>query len=86
MLEPAQLVWQGTLELVEPVDPADHHDRFAAVLEVLRLAAHDPTTLAHALAIGRTHLHKNEHSADIRRGTRTLAAAVAFLGVKPQLN
>ena len=77
------MLWQRALALVG-TDTAT--DDFAAVLEVVRLAGHDSTTIAHALALGRTRLRGNVHDAVVRRGVSLLTRAGDFLGVKPSLN
>ena len=82
-MEQAQVLWQRALDLVHAVDP---DERFAAVLELLRAAKHDSTTIAHALAIGRTHLRVDAGDSDATRGVNALERAAAFLGVKPAMN
>jgi hypothetical protein len=72
-LEQAQLLWERALELVDVVD-------------VVRAADHDSTTIAHALALGRTRLRADVTNDSLRSGVTLLARAVAFLGVKPSLN
>jgi hypothetical protein len=79
-LERAQLVWQRAVELVDPVE---QHDRFAVALELLRTAHHDPTAMAHALNLGRTHLRDDADDTEARGGVNVLERAIAFLGVKP---
>ena len=79
--ERAQLVWGHALELAEP---GPQHDRFADALSLLRAAHHDPATMAHALALGRTHLRAQAGDAVACRGAGILEAAIAFLGVKPR--
>jgi hypothetical protein len=79
-LERAQSVWQRAGELV---DPAKHPDRFAVALELLRAAHHDPTVMAHALTLGRTHVRRDTHDAEARGGVKILEHAIALLGVKP---
>jgi hypothetical protein len=49
-LEPAQIVWSRAVELA---DPAGHHDRAIAALDLLRATRHGPSTMLHALALGR---------------------------------
>ena len=77
--ERAQLVWRRALQLA---DPPARHDRFALALHLLRAAHHDPTTMAHALTLGRTHLRAHADAAAARKGATILEAAIAFLGVK----
>lgn len=78
--ERAQLVWQRALELAGAPSP---HDRLGVALELLRAAHHGPATMSHALSLGRTQLHAHPDDATARAGVAVLAAAVAFLGVKP---
>jgi hypothetical protein len=80
-LERAQLVWQRALELV---DPTEQHDRFALALDLLRTAHHDPATVSHALALGRTHLRSHADDARARSGAGILESAIEFLGVRPR--
>lgn len=80
-LERAQLVWQRALELV---DPTEQHDRFALALDLLRTAHHDPATVSHALALGRTHLRSHADDALARSGAGILESAIDFLGVRPR--
>src|SRR4051794_25202949 len=79
--ERAQLVWGRALELAEP---GPQRDRFADALSLLCAAHHDPATMAHALALGRTHLRAQAGDAVACRGASILEAAIAFLGVKPR--
>jgi hypothetical protein len=77
----AQLVWRHALELANSLE---QHDQFALTLDLLRAAHYDPTTMAHALTLGRTHLRADADDAIARAGERILEAAIAFLGVKPR--
>ena len=79
--ERAQLVWRRALEL------AGHravHDPFENALDLLRAAHHDPTTVAHALTLGRTHLRADAHDFVARAATGVLEGAINALGVKPR--
>ena len=78
--ERAQLVWRRALELA---DPPAQHDRFALALDLLRAAHNGPATMAHALNLGRTHLHTQPDDPVARGGVTILEAAIAFLGGKP---
>jgi hypothetical protein len=78
--ERAQLVWQRARQLVDPVE---QHDRFAVALDLLGTAHHDPTLLAHALTLGRTHLGRHPADIEAQGGVTILERALAFLGVKP---
>jgi len=79
--ERAQLVWRRALD---SADPSAQYDRFALALELVRAAHHDPATMAHALNLGRTHLHAHPEDALARGGATILEAAIAFLGIKPR--
>jgi hypothetical protein len=79
-LEQAQTVWQRALDLA---DRGERNEPFAGVIDVLNAAKHDSTTLAHALALGRTQLRVESDTIGIDRAVRMLARAVEFLGVKP---
>jgi hypothetical protein len=79
-LERAQLVWQRAVELS---DPAVHHDPFALALDLLRVAHHDPDTMAHALTLGARKVQADAGDAAAVGATRVLRAAIAFLGLKP---
>ena len=78
--ERAQLVWRRALELA---GPPSQHDRFGPALELLRAACHGPATMAHALNLGRTHLHAHPEDALARGGVAILEEAIVFLGIKP---
>jgi threonine dehydrogenase-like Zn-dependent dehydrogenase len=79
--EPAQLVWERALTVTGRRWPLD---RFEVALDLLRTANNDPTTMAHARTIGRTHLRANPGDAGARRGIRVLDTAIASLGAKPR--
>jgi hypothetical protein len=78
--ERAQVVWARARELV---DPLERHDSFAVALDLLRTAHHDPTQMAHALRIGRTHVRGDANDTAAAGGVRILERAIKFLGVKP---
>ena len=50
-----------------------------------RVADHGPAGMAHALNLGRTHLHAHPEDAVARDAAAILEAAIAFLGVKPRV-
>ena len=79
--ERAQLVWRRALEFA---GPPSQHDRFGLALELLRAAHHGPATMAHALRLGRTHLHAHPGDTRARDGVAILEDAIAFLGIKPR--
>jgi hypothetical protein len=73
-------VWRRALELA---DSPSHGEPFARALGLLRTARHGPATMAHALNLGRTHLHAHPDDAAALGGIAILEEAIAFLGVKP---
>jgi hypothetical protein len=79
--EHAQVVWQRALAVTGDRWPLD---RFEVALDLLRTANNDPTTMAHARTIGRTHLRANPDDARARLGVRTLDTAITWLGAKPR--
>jgi hypothetical protein len=78
--ERAQLVWRRALELA---DRPARHDRFGLAFDLLRAAHHSPATMAHALHLGRNHLHAHPDDSFARGGVAVLQGAIACLGVKP---
>jgi hypothetical protein len=79
--EHAQLVWQRALAVTGRRWPLD---RFEVALDLLQTAHNDPTTMAHARTIGRTHLRANPGDTGARRGVRILDTAITSLGAKPR--
>jgi len=79
--EYAQLAWQRALAITGRRWPLD---RFEIALDLLRIANNDPTTMAHARTIGRTHLRANPGDAGARHGLRILDTAITWLGAKPR--
>src|SRR5580704_2178495 len=61
-LERAPFVWSRAVELA---GPSEREDLFRLALELLRSAHHDPATMRHALALGRswTRLHPSDAAA-----------------------
>jgi hypothetical protein len=80
-LERAPYVWSRALELA---GPADREDLFRLALQLLRSAHHDPATMRHALALGRswTRLHPSDTTA--AQAVGLLERTIAFLGVRPR--
>jgi len=80
-LERAPFVWSRALELA---GPAEREDLFRLALELLRSAHHDPATMRHALALGRswTRLHPSDATAALAVGL--LERTITFLGVRPR--
>lgn len=79
--EEAQTVWQRALDLTDPIARSAP---FAGVIEMLAAARHDSTTLAHALALGRTQLRASADAIGLAQAVELLAQAVDFLGVRPE--
>jgi hypothetical protein len=79
--ERAPLVWARALELA---GPSEREDLFRLALELLRSAHHDPATMRHALALGRswTRLHPDDMTGSLAIGL--LERTITFLGVRPR--
>lgn len=75
-LERSQVVWRRALELGSPAGS----ERFGAGLDLLRTAGNDPTTLAHALALGGAQLRHPSGDPAVQHGVDMLAWTVEFLG------
>ncbi|HKH04784.1 MAG TPA: hypothetical protein VKA65_06465 [Acidimicrobiales bacterium] len=75
--ERAQAVWQSAVRLAGA--GGDHQ---AAVLALLRDADFDPSTLRHALTLGRTRLRLRPHDARLCGGRDLLAHATDWLGAR----
>jgi hypothetical protein len=82
-LERAQLVWERAH--TQPI-PSNGHDRFAVALDLMRMAHHDPSTLSHALAIGRNARSRAVGDVSVDAAVQLLERAVAFVGVKPEVD
>jgi hypothetical protein len=78
-LEPAQVVWRRAVELAGSGD----RDHFVVELDLLRTAHHGPSTLRHALMLGRA--RRRDHPADpvLRDAVRLLERATSWLGTRP---
>jgi hypothetical protein len=79
-LEQAQVLWQHALKRA---GADEDREPLAEVIDVLAAADHDSTTLAHALALGRTQLRGEADIRGAHQAVRTLTRAVEFLGAKP---
>src|SRR5579862_2464423 len=79
--ERAPLVWARALELA---GPSEREDLFRLALELLRSAHHDPATMRHALALGRSWTRLHPADATAASAVGLLERAIAFLGVKPR--
>jgi hypothetical protein len=75
--ERAQAVWQAAVRLA-----GDGGDGEATVLALLRSADHDPSTLRHALTLGRTRLRLRPHDARLCGGRDLLEHATGWLGAR----
>jgi hypothetical protein len=82
--ERAQAVWQAALRLTaEPAPEGEPRpDDGAAVLAVLRAADFEPSTLRHALTLGRTRLRLRPHDPLLGGGRDLLVEAIAWLGAR----
>ena len=79
-LERAQVVWRRAIELGGTLVG---HDPPEAALDLLRVALHDVSTMAHALALGRTRLRGDTDNTEVAGGVDVLQRAVRFLGARP---
>ena len=75
--ERAQAVWQAAVRLA-----GDGTDGEATVLALLRSADFDPSTLRHALTLGRTRLRLRPHDARLCGGRDLLEHATDWLGAR----
>lgn len=75
--ERAQAVWQSAVRLA-----GDDADAEATVLAILRNADYDPSTLRHALTLGRTRLRLRPHDARLCGGRDLLERATGWLGAR----
>jgi hypothetical protein len=80
-LERAPFVWSRALELA---GPAQREDLFRLALELLRSAHHDPATMRHALALGRSWTRQHPADASAASAVGLLERTITFLGVKPR--
>ena len=79
-LERAQLVWRQALRLAgSGRDP----EPFEVVRELLRTAHHGPSTLLHALNLGRAQLLADPGDATAQDAVRLLSRTVSWLGSRP---
>jgi hypothetical protein len=79
-LERAQLVWQRAVHLA---DSAGEGDDFLVALDLLRTAHHDPSTMLHALMLGRAGHRDQPEDPALRDAVRLLARAATWLGSRP---
>ena len=76
-LERAQLVWLRAVSLSRQGEEAD---RFVVVLDLLRTAHHGPSTMLHALALGRTQQRATPGDVPTRDAIRLLTRTIGWLG------
>ncbi len=80
-MERAETVLDRSTDLAANHGP---HDMGTDALHLLRTAGDDPTTLDHALHIGRTRLRRDPASQAAQRAVQLLESVIAFLGHKPR--
>jgi hypothetical protein len=82
-LERAQLVWRRAVTLSTT---AHDGERFGPVLDLLRTAHHGPSTMLHALALGREQQRIAPDDLRIRDAVRLLARTTEWLGSRAEDN
>jgi hypothetical protein len=82
-LERAQLVWRRAVTLSTP---GQEGERFGPVLDLLRTAHHGPSTMLHALALGREQQRIAPHDRRIGDAVRLLARTTEWLGSRAEDN
>jgi hypothetical protein len=80
-VERAETVLDRSTNLAANAGP---HDIGGVGLHLLRIADHDPTTLDHALHIGRTRVRREPARRAAYRAVELLESVIAFLGHKPR--
>jgi len=76
-IEQAQLVWRRAVRL----STAPEHDgRTTAVLDLLRTARHDLSTMRHALTLGRTRQQISPGDTGTRGAVELLVRTIGWLG------
>lgn len=76
-LERAQLVWRRAIVLARSEQPSH---RFVASLDLLRTAQHGPSTMLHALGLGRTQQQAAPDDIPTRDAVRLLTHTISWLG------
>jgi hypothetical protein len=76
-LERAQVVWQRAVTLSAP---GRDNEPFGPVLELLRTAHHGPSTMLHALALGREQQRITPGDPRVRDAMRLLSRTIEWLG------
>jgi hypothetical protein len=77
VLERAQLVWLRAVSLARQ-NP--DQDSFVGVLDLLRTARHGPSTVLHALALGRAHQRATPADIPTRDAVGLLTRTITWLG------
>jgi hypothetical protein len=72
----AHAVWQAAVDIADGAT----EDSPADMVALLRTAAFDPSTLQHALTLGRTRVRREPHDQRLRRGRQLLVHATEWLG------
>lgn len=80
-LERAQLVWRRAVTLSAA---GRDGERFGLVLDLLRTADHGPSTMLHALALGREQQRVAPGDLRIRDAVRLLARTAEWLGTRAE--
>lgn len=80
-LERAQLVWQRAVTLSRP---DQERDRFVVMLDLLRAAHHGPSTMLHALALGRAHEREAPTDVATRDAVRLLSRTITWFGTRTE--
>jgi hypothetical protein len=76
-LERAQVVWRRALALARS---NRSRDRVLPSLDLLRAARHGPSTMIHALTLGRAQLAAAPRDVPTREAVRLLTCTIAWLG------
>jgi hypothetical protein len=69
-------VWHAAVEIADGATDDSPDD----MVTLLRTAAFDPSTLQHALSLGRTRVHREPHDLRLRLGRQLLMSATEWLG------
>jgi hypothetical protein len=79
-LERAQVVWHRAVQLA---GSARDGDDFVSALDLLRTACHGPSTMLHALMLGRARHRAHPTDPILRDAVRLLTRATTWLGSRP---
>jgi hypothetical protein len=79
-LEAAQVVWQRAVDLA---GSGGDRDDFALALDLLRRADHSPSTMLHALTLGRARHRDRPEDPIVDNGVELRAPATTWLGSQP---